>query len=153
MAKVSPIPRGLHSLTPQLTVDGAAEAIEFYRRAFGAEERERAPDPTGKKVWHAELRIGDSSFFINDAFPDMGGGAHPTEVWIYAANADALYKRAVDAGAKVLMPLSDQFWGDRTGTLGDRWGNRWTVAQRVKEMTPAEMKKAGEVFVATMSKK
>jgi uncharacterized glyoxalase superfamily protein PhnB len=148
-----PIPEGLHTLTPQLTVDGAAEAIEFYKKAFGAEERSRAPDPSGKKVWHAELRIGTSAFFINDAFPDMGGGAHPTALWLYSADADALFKRASDAGAKVLMPMMDMFWGDRTGTVQDKWGNKWTIGKRVKDMTPEEMKKAGEAFAASMPKK
>src|SRR5207237_317534 len=83
MAQVNAVPAGLHTLTPQLTVEGAAEAIEFYKKAFGAEEKSRAPDPSGKKVWHSELRIGDSAFFVNDAFPDMGGSAHPTELWLY----------------------------------------------------------------------
>ncbi len=152
MAKISPIPQGLHTLTPQLTVDGAAEAIAFYQRAFGAEERSRAPDPSGTKVWHAELRVGSSSFFINDPFPDMGGVAHRTELWLYTENADALFKRAVAAGATVVMAMQDQFWGDRTGTLSDRWGNRWTVATRVKDLTPEEMKKAGDAFVAAMKK-
>jgi len=147
MAKVSPIPQGLHTVTPQLTVDGAAEAIEFYKRAFGAEERNRALDPSGKKIWHCELRIGDSSFFLNDTFPEMGGGAHPTELWIYTEKADELFKRASDAGMTTVMPMSEQFWGDRTGTLKDRWGNTWTVGLRVRDMTPAEMKKAGEEFV------
>jgi uncharacterized glyoxalase superfamily protein PhnB len=152
MARVSPIPQGLHSITPQLTVEGAADAIEFYKKALGAEERSRALDPSGKKIWHSELRIGDSSFFVNDTFPDMGGTAHPTELWIYSEKADELFKRATDAGMKAAMPMSDQFWGDRTGTLRDRWGNSWTVGKRVKDMTQDEMKKAGEEFVKNMKR-
>ncbi|MFL5322477.1 MAG: VOC family protein [Myxococcaceae bacterium] len=148
-----PVPEGLHTLTPQLTVDGAAAAIEWFKKAFGAEERSRAPDPSGKKVWHSELRIGDSALFVNDAFPDMGGTAHPTDLWIYTGDADAVFKRAVDAGAKVLMPMQDMFWGDRTGTIMDKWGNKWTIGKRVKDMSPDEMKKAGEAFVASMPKK
>ena len=152
MATVKPIPEGLHTLTPQLTVDGAADAIAFYKKAFGAEEVMRAPDPSGKKIWHAELRIGDSAIFVNDAFPEMGGPAHPSTLWVYRENVDALYKRAVDAGAKVAMPLADMFWGDRMGTVTDPWGNKWSLAQRVKTMTQEEMKKAGEAFAAQMKK-
>jgi uncharacterized glyoxalase superfamily protein PhnB len=139
-----PIPEGLHSVTPQITIDGCAEAIEFYKKALGATEVSRAPDPSGKKVWHAQLLIGNSAIFVNDAFPDMGGGATPTSMWLYSADADGAFKRAVDAGAKVLMPVSDMFWGDRMGTVADKWGNKWTFAQRVKELSPEEMRKAGE---------
>jgi PhnB protein len=147
MPKVSPVPQGLHTLTPQLTIDGAGEAIELYKKAFAAEERSRALDPSGKKVWHAELRVGDSSFFVNDAFPETGGSASPSQLWIYTEKAEELFKRASEAGLKVTMPMSDQFWGDRTGTLKDRWGNTFTIGKRVKNMTQEEMKKAGEEFV------
>lgn len=153
MPKLNPVPEGLHTLTAQLTVQGAAEAIEFYKRAFGAEERSLMADPTGKKLLHAELRIGDSCLFINDDFPEMGGAAHPSSLWLYTADADALFKRATDAGAKVIWPMTDQFWGDRTGTLADRWGNRWNLAVRVKDMTQAEMEQAGAAFVAAMKQK
>ncbi len=152
MSTVKAIPAGLGTITAQLTVDGAGDAIAFYKKALGAEEVMRAPDPSGKKIWHAELRIGSSVVFINDAFPDMGGGANVTRLWLYAENVDAIYKRATDAGMKVKMPLSDMFWGDRMGTLVDSWGNEWTVAQRTKEMTQAEMQKAQEGFVASMKK-
>ncbi len=146
MAKVKPIPEGLHTITAQLTVEGAAEAIEVYKKAFGAEERSRALDPSGKKIWHCELRIGDSSIFLNDAMPEMGGPAHPTDLWIYSDKADDLFKRATEAGMTTVFPMTDQFWGDRTGTLKDKWGNRWSVAKRIKNLTPEEMKKAGEEF-------
>lgn len=142
------IPEGLHSITPQLSVDGAAEAMEFYRKAFGAEEVSRAPDPSGKKIWHAAMRIGNSQFFVNDVFPDMGGTANVTRLWIYAENVDAAFKRATDAGAKVAMPLADMFWGDRIGAVTDRWGNQWNLAQHIRDMTPEEMKKAQDEFVA-----
>jgi len=144
------IPEGLRTITPQLTVDGAGEAIEFYKKAFGAEEKMRVPDPSGQKIWHSEVRIGDSAFFINDAFPEMGGGAHKSSLWLYAENVDATFERAVGAGAKVVMPLGDMFWGDRMGVVVDRWNNQWAIAKHVKDMTPEEMKKAQEDFVASM---
>ncbi len=152
MAKVKAVPEGMHTLTAQIAIEGAAEAIDFYKKAFGAEEVSRAMDPSGAKVWHAALRIGDSQFFINDVFPEMGGGARVATLWIYLDGVDAAFKRAVDAGATVRMPVSDMFWGDRMGSLSDKWGNQWTIAQRVKDMTPEEMKKAGDEFAAQMQK-
>jgi uncharacterized glyoxalase superfamily protein PhnB len=151
MAK--PVPDGMHTVTPSLTVDGAAEAIEFYKKAFGAEEVMRAPDPSGKKIWHAMLRVGDSPIFVNDTFPDMGAGPGKASLWLYLPNVDAAFKRAVDAGCTVRMPLGDMFWGDRVGTVTDRWDNQWTLAQHVKDMTPAEMQKAQDDFVKSMPKK
>ncbi|MGA7119655.1 MAG: VOC family protein [Polyangiaceae bacterium] len=152
MSKVKAIPAGLHTVTAQLTVDGASEAIAFYKRAFGAEEIARAPDPSGKKIWHAEIRIGDSQLFINDAFPEMGGAANKTRLWLYSESVDALFKRAADAGATIKMPPADMFWGDRMGVLSDPWGNEWTLAQRVKDMTPDEMREAQAAFVAQMKR-
>jgi PhnB protein len=150
MSKVKAVPEGIHTVTPQLAVDGAAEAIEFYKKAFGAEEVARAPDPSGKKIWHASIRIGDSQVFVNDVFPDMGG-ANKSKLWIYVDGVDALFKRATGAGATVRMPLADMFWGDRLGTVTDKWGNEWTLAQHIKDMTPDEMKKAQDAFVASMA--
>ncbi len=150
---VKAIPEGLHTLTPSLTVEGAAEAIEFYKRAFGAQERSRALDPTGTKVWHAELRVGDSSFFLNDTAPEMGATPSFSSLWIYTQDADAAFERAVKAGAKVTMPMADMFWGDRVGMLVDRWNIKWSIAKRVKELTPTEMKKAQDAFVAQMKQK
>jgi uncharacterized glyoxalase superfamily protein PhnB len=150
---VKPIPVGLHTLTPSLSVDGAAEAIDFYKHAFGAEEVMRAPDPTGKKVWHSHIRIGESALFVNDTFPEMGASASHASLWLYTANVDAAFKRAVDAGCKVVMPLGDMFWGDRMGTVTDKWGIRWTLGTRVKDMTPEEMQKAQEDFIKSMPKK
>ncbi|MBS2032398.1 MAG: VOC family protein [Deltaproteobacteria bacterium] len=146
------IPDGMRSVTPQMNVDGAAEAIELYKKAFGAEEVSRALDPSGKKVWHAALRIGDSQVFINDVFPEMGSKPGQVSLWVYGENVDARFKRAVDAGCKVAMPLGDMFWGDRMGSLTDKWGNQWNLAQRVKDMTPAEMKKAGEEFAKSQKR-
>ncbi len=150
---VNPIPEGLHTITPSLTLEGAAEAIEFYKRAFGAEERSRALDPTGTKVWHAELRIGSSAFFVNDTAPEMGATPSFSSMWIYTPDADAAFERAVKAGAKVTMPMADMFWGDRVGMLVDRWAIKWTIARRVKNLTPAEMKAAQDAFVAQMRQK
>lgn len=154
MAQVKAVPEGMHTLTPQLAVDGAAKAMDWYKQAFGAEELTRAPDPSGQKIWHAAMRIGNSVFFINDVFPEMGGGAgaYVTNLWVYTDNVDQKFKRAVDAGAKVVMPLADMFWGDRMGTLTDPFGNRWNFAQHMKDLTPAEMKAAQDAFVASMKK-
>jgi PhnB protein len=151
MAK--PIPEGLRAVTPQITIDGCAEAIEFFKAALSAVEVSRAPDPSGKKVWHAQVQIGDSAIFMNDAFPEMGGNAAPTSLWIYSADVDGAFKRAVDAGAKAAMPVADMFWGDRMGTVVDKWGNRWTFAQRVKDLTPEEMRKAGESAAAEWNRR
>jgi PhnB protein len=153
MAKVRAVPEGMHTITVQLAVDGAAAAIDFYAKAFGAAEISRAPDPSGKKIWHAELRIGDSVIYLNDVFPDMGGKARPASLWLYTEGVDRLFKRATDAGCTVTMPLADMFWGDRTGQVVDKWGVEWNLAQRIKDMTPEEMKKAQDEFVASLPKK
>jgi len=151
MAK--PIPEGLHSLTAQLIVEGAAEAIEFYAKAFGATEHARAMDPSGRKIWHAALRIGDSTFFINDANPAIGAAANTSRTWIYAPDVDAAFKRAVSAGATVQMAPADMFWGDRIAQVADRWGNVWCLATHLKDMTEAEMDAAGKAFAAQMGAK
>jgi PhnB protein len=148
---VKPIPEGLHTITPNLVVDGASEAIEFYKRAFGAEEIMRAPDPTGKKVWHANLRIGDSCFFVNDTAPEMGSTATPSSLWLYAPDVDAAFARATKAGGKPAMPPQDMFWGDRMATVIDKWGIRWNLATHIKDLTPEELKKAQDAFVAEMA--
>lgn len=146
---VKPIPEGMHSLTPQLTLEGADEAINFYKKALSAEELNRAPDPSGKKIWHAAVKIGSSVVFINDVFPEMGGKAQGATLWFYSGDVDAVYKRAVDAGMKVTMPIDDMFWGDRVGGVIDKWGVTWMFAQRKKEMTPEEMDRAGKEFAAS----
>ncbi len=153
MAKVRAVPEGMHTITVQLAVDGAAEAMDFYSKAFGAVELSREPDPSGKKIWHAELRIGDSIVYLNDVFPDMGGKPRPASLWLYTEGVDQLFKRATDAGCKVTMQLADMFWGDRTGQVVDKWGVEWNLAQRIKDLTPEEMKKAQEEFVAKMPEK
>jgi PhnB protein len=147
------IPEGLRSVTPALTIDGCAEAIELYKKAFGAEEISRAVDPSGKKVWHAQIKIGDSAVFVNDTFPEMGSGPGAASLWIYVENVDAAFKRAADAGLTVKMPVADMFWGDRLGALKDRWGNQWTIAQRVRDMSPADMERASEEAAAQWRQK
>jgi uncharacterized glyoxalase superfamily protein PhnB len=149
-----PIPEGLRSITPQLSLDGAAEAIELYKKALGAVEHSRAPDPSGKKIWHAQLQIGDAAIFVNDTFPEMGSGTPQlAALWVYGDDVDGRWKRAVDAGMQVKYPLQDMFWGDRTGALVDRFGVQWTLGQRMKNLTPEEIKKAEAEFVAQMAQK
>ena len=147
------IPEGLRTVTPALTVDGCAEAIETWKKAFGAEERLRALDPSGKKIWHADLRIGDSIIFCNDTMPEMPQTPRQARLWIYTEGVERAFQRAKDAGLKVAMPPADMFWGDRIAEVHDRWGNQWVLAQHVKDLSPAEMKKAQDEFVANMKKK
>ena len=151
MAK--PIPEGLHSVTPALTVDGCAEAIETWKKAFCAEEMMRAADPSRKKIWHAAVRIGDSVLFCNDHFPEMMPNVpRQARLWIYPGGVDKAFQRAKDAGLKVVMPPGDMFWGDRISELHDRWGNQWVIAEHVKDLSPAEMKKAQDEAVAKTKK-
>jgi uncharacterized glyoxalase superfamily protein PhnB len=151
MAK--PVPEGMHTVTVQLYVDGAAQAIDFYKKAFGAEEMNRALDPSGQKIWHSMLRIGNSMVFINDIFPEQGNKKSETTLWLYLENVDAAFKRAVDAGCQTVMPPMDMFWGDRLSAVADRWGIKWNLATHVKDMTPAEMQKAQDEFVKSLPKK
>jgi PhnB protein len=144
---VNPIPEGYRTITAHLSIDGASQAIEFYKKAFGAEEIDRAPDPSGQKIWHAAIRIGDSILFINDVFPDMGGAPSQSSLWLYVPDTDAWFKRAVDAGAKPTMPPADMFWGDRMAHVLDPFGQKWAIATRVKEMTPSEMQKAQDEVI------
>jgi uncharacterized glyoxalase superfamily protein PhnB len=150
----SPIPEGYHTLTPQLTLDNAPTAIDWYKKALGAEEVSRFVGPDGK-IMHAELKIGDSRFMLNDAM--MGGkgpkghGGSPASFWIYVKDCDALFKRAVGAGAQI-MPggmgdMQDQFWGDRSGTIIDPEGYRWTIATRKEDLTREEMGRRGQEFM------
>jgi len=155
MAKAkSPIPEGFHTVTPQLTLDDAAAAIDWYKRALGAEEKSRAVGPDGK-IMHAELRIGNSRIMLNDAM--MGGkgpkayGGSPASFWIYVEDADALFSRAVAAGAQVgqgpMGQMADQFWGDRCGMFTDPHGYRWTIATRKEDLTPQEMQQRQDEFM------
>jgi PhnB protein len=142
-----PIPAGHHTITPHLIIKGASDAIEFYKRAFGAEELSRMPfpGPDGVKIGHAALRIGDSTIFLADEFPQQGGfgpGDHsPVTLHLYVTDANASFDRAVKAGAKVAMPLADMFWGDRYGKLVDPFGHHWSIAEHLEDLTPEEMEK------------
>jgi PhnB protein len=155
MAKAkNTVPAGYHSVTPQLTLDNAAEAIDWYKKALGAEELSRAVGPDGK-IMHADLRIGNSHIMVNDAM--MGAktakefGGSPASFWIYVDDCDALFNRAVGAGGKVasgpMGKMQDQFWGDRTGTLTDPQGYTWTIATHKEDLTPAEMKQRQDEFM------
>lgn len=149
---VEPIPAGYHTITAQLAIDGAAKAIEFYTKALGAEVVDTALDPSGQKVWHAALRIGESMIMVNDVFPEMGGSASHSSMWLYVPDCDASVKRAIDAGAKATMPVGDMFWGDRMGQVSDPFGQKWTIATRKLDLTPEVMKAAEKAFVASMKK-
>jgi len=155
MAKASkPVPDGYHTITPHLTLDNAAQTIDWYKKAFGAEEISRSAGPDGK-IMHAEVRIGDSRVMVNDV---MGGGkgpkafgGSPAGLWIYVDNSDALFQRATSAGAKVQMPLADQFWGDRGGAIADPEGYTWWIATRKEDLTPAEMNQRAAEFFKQMA--
>ena len=144
MSHVKPIPEGYHSLTPYLIVKGAANALEFYGKAFGAKELFRMPQPDGR-VGHAEMRIGDSNFMLADEFPerDIRGpqGAPPVHMVIYTEDCDAMFKRALSLGARQVRPLENQFYGDRSGTLADPFGHQWTIGTHVEDVPPAEMER------------
>jgi PhnB protein len=156
MATVKPIPEGMHTLTPNLVIRGAEKAIEFYKRALGAQEVARMPAPDGKSIWHAELRIGDSMFFLNDEMPGMGAGAPssdapvPVTMWLYVPDTDEAFKRAVNAGAKPTMEPADMFWGDRCAGVADPFGYVWSFATHQKDLTEEEMRRAGEEFARSM---
>lgn len=144
---VKPIPEGMHSLTPHLVCAGAADAIEFYKRAFGAVELGRMPGPDGK-LMHAMVRIGDSMLMLVDENTSCGmpgpksTGGSPVTIHLYVEDADATLKRAADAGAKATMPVQEMFWGDRYGRLEDPFGHQWSVATHVRDVSPEEMKQA-----------
>jgi PhnB protein len=147
MPKVKPVPEDMHSVTPHLICAGAADAIEFYKKAFGAVEEARLPGPGGR-IMHAMLRIGDSAVMLVDEMPEWGAlgpkslKGSPVTIHLYVENADATVERAVKAGAKVTMPLADQFWGDRYGKLEDPFGHHWSVATHVRDVSMEEMQQA-----------
>jgi uncharacterized glyoxalase superfamily protein PhnB len=144
---VKPIPEGMHSLTPHLVCAGAAQAIEFYTRAFDAVELGRLPGPDGK-LMHAMVKIGDSTLMLVDEFPQFGSvgpkelKGSPVTIHLYVEDVDATVKQAESAGAKVTMPVADMFWGDRYGRLEDPFGHQWSVATHVRDVTPEDMKQA-----------
>ena len=145
MANVKPIPEGYHSITPYLVIKGAAEAIEYYKNAFGATELFRMAH--GDKIGHAEMKIGDSPFMLADEQPEMGHtspktlGGSPVGIMIYVDDVDTIYNQAIKLGGVELKPLQDQFYGDRSGTLTDPFGHVWTVATHTEDVAPEEMEK------------
>jgi PhnB protein len=150
---VKRVPEGFHTVSPHLTVREGAKMIEFYTRALGANEIRRSLAPDGKTLLHAELQIGDSRVFLNGEFPEMDMVC-PLErrgtsvvIHLYVEDVDSLYKQAVDAGAKVVMPLADQFWGDRYGVIEDPSGHRWSMATHIEDRTQEQMKKAAAEMV------
>lgn len=155
MAKAkSPVPEGHHTVTPQLTLDNAAQSLEWYKKALGAQEVARAVGPDGK-IMHAEIRVGDSLIMMNDAMGGAKGpkttGGSPASLWVYVEDCDAVFNRAVAAGGKVpdgpMGRMADQFWGDRCGMFIDPEGYRWTIATRKEELTSEEMQKRQDEFM------
>ncbi len=142
--KVRPIPEGYHSLTPYLIVKGAAKALDFYAKAFGARELFRMPQPDGR-IGHAEMQIGNSRFMLADEFPERGirapSGTPPVSLMIYCEDVDSMWKRAIAAGGKQDRPLTNQFYGDRSATLIDPFGHHWTIATHVEDVSPQEMER------------
>ena len=145
MPKTEPIPAGYHSVTPYLIINGAADAIEFYKKAFGATELFRMPH--GDKIGHAEIKIGDSPIMLADEYPEMGFkspksiGGTPVSLMIYVEDVDTVFPRAIAEGGVEMKPLQDQFYGDRSGTFTDPFGHVWTVATHMEDLTPEEMGK------------
>ena len=152
-AAVKPIPEGMHSVTPFLVCAGAAEAIEFYKKAFGAVEVSRLPGPDGK-LMHAIIRVEGSAIMLNDENAQWGSlgpkalKGTPVSIHLYVADADAFTAKAVAAGAKVTMPVADMFWGDRYGQIEDPFGHKWSVATHVRDLTPAEIAEAMKAMTA-----
>ncbi len=149
---VNPIPEGYHTVTPYLHIQGAADALEFYHKAFGATEITRAEGPGGK-LMHAEIRIGNSHIMLADEFPEMGvrgpktlGGA-ACSILLYVEDADSLYQQAVAAGAVEQRPIQDQFYGDRSGTVEDPFGHVWTISSRIEDLSDEEMDQRFEEFM------
>jgi PhnB protein len=143
---VKPIPDGYHAVTPYLIIRGAARAIEFYKQVFGATEVMRLGGSEGK-IGHAELRIGDSVIMMADEYPEMGArspetiGGTPVMILVYVTDVDAVFARALAAGAKQVRPIADQFYGDRSGTMTDPFGHNWTIATHKEDVPPAEIER------------
>ncbi len=154
MAKAArPVPDGFQTMTPQLTLDNAAETIDWYKRALGVEEVSRGLGPDGK-IMHAELKVGNSRFMVNDVMgPGKGPkamGGSPASFWLYVDNSDSLFDRAVSAGAQVQMPMADQFWGDRAGAVADPAGYTWWIATRKEDLTHDEIQQRAAEFFKSM---
>ena len=147
MSKIKPVPDGMHTVTPHLVCAGAAEAIEFYKKAFHAVEEGRLPGPDGR-IMHAMIRIEGSAVMLVDEMPEWGAlgprslNGSPVTIHLYVEDVDAFVERAVAAGAKITMPVADQFWGDRYGQLEDPFGHRWSVGTHQRDVSVEEMQQA-----------
>ncbi len=154
MGTVKPIPEGFHTITPHLVVRNASEAIEFYKKAFGAEEIMRMPGPDGNDIMHSEIKIGNSMLMIVDEMRGMENWLSPQKLngttvalALFVEDADKLFQRAVDAGANVTMPMMDAFWGDRYGKVTDPYGHQWEICTHKEDLTPQEIgKRAAQFF-------
>jgi PhnB protein len=143
-----------NTITPQLIVRGVAEAVEFYRTAFGARELYRNKAPDGASIMHCEMLLGNSRFFMHDEFPEpdsaspLSLGGTPVRLHLYVDNVDELFQRAVDSGAEILMPVEDRFWGDRYGMLRDPFGHIWSVATPIEDLSPAQTNRRADEYIA-----
>ena len=157
-AKMKPIPKGYHAVTPYLSVQGAAGAIAFYKKAFGASDIMRMPGPHGT-IGHAEIQIGDSRIMLADEFPEMNFlsprsfGGTPVNIHLYVQDADKVAEKAVAAGAKPLRPVAEQFYGDRSGSLEDPFGHVWHIATHVADIPMKELKKRAAALAASAEKR
>ena len=156
-AKIDPVPKGFRTVTPYLSINGAAAAIDWYKKAFGAREIVREPNPDGK-LMHAQIRIGDSILMMSDVFPgassqspDVLGNSSVT-LQVYVKNVDKLWQQAVDAGAKITMPLDNMFWGERYGQLTDPFGHHWSLSEQIK-MSKAERDEKQKQAMAMFSQR
>ena len=153
---VQPIPEGYNTVSPYLAVDDAEKAIEYYKKAFGAEETVRMNAPDGR-IGHAELKIGDSHLMLSDPFPqsstkpptELGGTS--VSIFMYVEDVDAVVQKAVDQGATVTMEVEDQFWGDRFGSITDPFGHNWSIATHIEDLTPEEIEERGKAAMAAMA--
>ena len=147
----SRVPEDFHTITPHLVVRGVAEAIEWYTRAFGAHELLRHAAPDGERIMHSELLLGDSRFFVVDEYPESPWspeslGGSPITLHLYVEDVDAMFDRAIEAGATGMMPVQDCFWGDRYGMLVDPFGHRWSIASRLEDLSPQQLKERAENY-------
>jgi PhnB protein len=155
--KTKPIPKGYHAVTPYLSVQGASDAIAFYKKAFGAKEVMRMPGP-GETIGHAEIQIGDSRIMLADEFPEMNFrspraiGGTPVTIHLYVEDVDKVAKKALAAGAKLLRPVAEQFYGDRSGSLEDPFGHVWHIATHVEDIPMRELKKRAAAMAASGAK-
>src|SRR5260370_25914220 len=152
---VRAVPEGDHTITPYLTCKNSAQAIDFYKSVFGATEIMRMPGPDGR-IMHAEIKIGDSHVMLADEFPGMSaaptpGAMNPSALFLYLEDVDTTFNRAVAAGARVDMPLADQFWGDRYGKLTDPFGHHWGLAQHIEDVAPDQMIRPSHEWTAKMA--